>query len=155
MMSAPCLPRRRNVTPLPTERWPSASSWLRNIMFVDTNVILRWLLGDHPELSARAEVLVNRAGSDRLVVTDIVMAEIVYVLRGTGRDREQTAEALLLLLRTEAFEYEHPELVQTIIELLTSTKLDFADCYLLARVRREHVGLATFDAALEKLYKQS
>lgn len=39
-----------------------------------------------------------------------------------------------------------------IIDLLTETSLDFADCYLLARARREKAELETFDASLRKKY---
>ena len=120
--------------------------------FVDTNVLLRWLLGDHQELSAKAEELVQRAKPSSLVVTDIIVAEIVYVLRSTGRDRQQTGEALLLIGRTPVFKYENDELMTEIIDLLTATSLDFADCYLLARVKRENMSLETFDEALRKKY---
>jgi len=118
--------------------------------FVDTNVLLRWLLGDHKELSPKAEELIKHATPATLLITDIVVAEIVYVLRSTGRDREQTSEALLLLERTEAFRYENRDLMLEIIGLLTELKLDFADCYLLARARRESVAVETFDKALGK-----
>jgi predicted nucleic acid-binding protein len=128
------------------------NSLQRNIAFVDTNVLLRWLLGDHKELSARAEALVQGAASASLLVTDIIVAEVVYVLRSTGRDRRQTGEALLLIGRTAAFKYENEELVSSIISLLADTKLDFADCYLLARARREKLGLETFDNSLRKKY---
>jgi predicted nucleic acid-binding protein len=120
--------------------------------FADTNIVLRWLLGDHEELSAKAEELVQDAKPATLLVTDIVAAEIVYVLRSTGRDRQQTAEALLLVGRTPAFKYEHEELTMEIIELLAETNLDFADCYLLARARREKIKLETFDVSLRKKY---
>ena len=120
------------------------------MMFVDTNVLLRWLLGDHQELSKKAEAIVGKAAPGSLSVTYIVAAEVVYVLRGTGRDRQQTAEALLLLGRTEAFVYEHSELMADIIRLFVDTRLDFADCYLLARARREKLGLETFDRLLSK-----
>ena len=119
---------------------------------VDTNILLRWLLGDHKELSPRAERIVQEAQPSSLLVTDIIVAEIVYVLRGTGRDRQQTSEALLLIGRTEAFKYENEELVMEVIRLLTATKLDFADCYLLVRARREKLELETFDGPLNKLY---
>jgi predicted nucleic acid-binding protein len=122
------------------------------MQLVDTNIVLRWLLGDHKELSSKAEKLIEQAKSSTLLVTDIVVAEITYVLRSTGRDRIQTSEALLLVGRTESFKYENEELVMTIINLLVETNLDFADCYLLARARREKLDLATFDYSLEKLY---
>lgn len=122
---------------------------------VDTNVLLRWLLGDHKELSLKAEEIVQEAKPSSLLVTDVIVAEIVYVLRGTGRDRQQTSEALLLLGRTEVFKYENEELIMEIVKLLTKTKLDFADCYLLARAHRESLGLETFDGPLSRLYSAS
>lgn len=120
--------------------------------FVDTNVLLRWLLGDRQELSAKAEELVQEAKPGSLIVTDIIVAEIVYVLRSTGRDRQQTSEALLLIGRTPVFKYENEELTMEIVDLLAKTNLDFADCYLLARARRERVKLETFDVSLRKKY---
>lgn len=118
--------------------------------FVDTNILLRWLLGDHKELSPKAETLVAAAKPASLLITDVITAEVVYVLRATGRDRHQTSEALLLISRTAAFKYENEELTHQIIDLLESTSLDFADCYLLVRSRREKIGLKTFDNQLRK-----
>ncbi len=120
--------------------------------FVDTNVLLRWLLADHATLSSKAESLIENAQPGTLIVTDIVMAEIVYVLRGTGRDRQQTSEALLLIGRTAAFKYEYRDVAMEVIALLVDTRLDFADCYLLARARQGKQELITFDAALRKSY---
>lgn len=119
---------------------------------IDTNILLRWLLGDDKELSSKAEKIVQEAKSSSLLITDIIVAEVVYVLRSTGRDRQQTSEALLLIGRTEAFRYENDELLTEIIKLISATKLDFADCYLLARSRREKLELETFDGLLNKLY---
>jgi len=126
--------------------------WLRNMTYVDTNILLRWLLGDHKELSTKAEKLVQATAPGSLLITDVVVAEIVYVLRGTGRDREQTSEALLLLERTDAFRYENKDLIVEVIRLLTNLRLDFADCYLLARARRDEVGLETLDKALSRAF---
>jgi len=122
------------------------------MQLIDTNIILRWLLGDHQELSLKAEKLVEKASPSTLLVTDVVTAEIVYVLRGTGRDRRQTSEALLLIGRTDAFKYENEELIMKVTNLLVGTNLDFVDCYLLAKSQREKLGLETFDSSLEKLY---
>jgi predicted nucleic-acid-binding protein len=122
---------------------------------VDTNILLRWLLNDHKELSLKAEKIVQQAKPSTLLVTNVIVAEIVYVLRSTGRDRQQTGEALLLIGRTEAFKYENEELIMEVIRLLTEIKLDFADCYMLARARRERLGLVTFDGPLHKFYLAS
>jgi len=122
------------------------------MQLIDTNIIIRWLLDDHRELSPIAEKLVEKAKPSTLLVTDVIVAEVVYILRSTGRDRRQTSEALFLIGRTEAFKYENEELIMKITNLLVSTNLDFADCYLLARARGQKLGLVTFDNTLEKLY---
>ncbi len=117
--------------------------------FVDTNILLRWLLSDHGELTKKARLLIEKAKPDSLLITMPIMAEVVYVLRSKGYDIEQTTEALSSLDRVDALKYEQEELAQGIIGLL-GTKLDFADCYLLARARRESRTLHTFDKALQK-----
>ena len=119
--------------------------------FVDTNILLRWLLGDHKELSPKAEEIINTAKPGSLIITDIVVAEIVYVLRSTGRDRAQIAEALLLIGRTKALKYENNDLVMGIVEIMSQVSLDFADYYLLTRASRENTELATFDNKVLKL----
>lgn len=120
--------------------------------FVDTNILLRWLLNDHTELSLKAERLIAKAKPNSLVVTELIAAEIVYVLRSTGRDRHQTGEALLLIDRTAGLTYENSDLMLSIIDLLTDKNLDFADCYLLARVLRENTQLETFDNQLRRIH---
>ena len=120
--------------------------------FVDTNIVLRWILGDDKLLTPKAEKLVDAAKPGSLIITDVVVAEVVYVLRGTGRDRMQTVEALEFLMRTPSFTYENEELTQDIMGLLGSTKLDYADCYLVARALRSGAGLATFDVAMRKKF---
>ena len=122
------------------------------MVLIDTNIILRWLLNDHKELSPKAEKIVENSVSASLLVADIIVAEVFYVLRGTGRDRQQTSEALLLIGRTNAFKYENTEVITDVIRLLTETNLDFADCYLIARARREKLGLETFDNTMRKIY---
>ena len=117
---------------------------------VDTNVLLRWLLNDHPKLTASASSIVELAPAGSLLLTDIVVSEIVHVLRGKGYSYIQITEALLLLNRTPSIKFENEELILTIIGLLDSLKLDFADCYLLVRSRREHLQLATFDKKLRR-----
>jgi len=120
--------------------------------YTDTNVLLHWLLGDHPELTGRAENLIDSSSPGELYVTDVIVAEVIYVLRGTGRDRDQTAEAVGLLLRTEAFTFEHAELITVTLQLYSEHRLDFADCYLWARARHDQAELATFDARLSRKF---
>ena len=47
---------------------------------VDTNVLLRYLLADDAEQSVRAKALI--AGHAPVLVTDVVLVESVWTLRG-------------------------------------------------------------------------
>lgn len=122
--------------------------------FVDTNILLRWLLGDHAELSAKAEKIIAESSPGELIVTEIVTSEIVYVLRATGRDRKQTIIALNLIASTDGFSYEHEDLMGQIIGFFEQSSLDFADCYLVARSIRGNKTLQTFDLEMNKFYEQ-
>ena len=58
--------------------------------FVDTNVLIRHLTGDPPDMAAAATRFLAEA--DDLLVVDLVIAEVVYVLEsflpgGTGTGR--------------------------------------------------------------------
>ncbi|MDO8186855.1 PIN domain-containing protein [Conexibacter sp. JD483] len=58
------------------------------IAFLDTNVIVRHLTGDPPEQAARATAVL--ATAERLLLSDLIVAECVYVLQSfyeVGRAR--------------------------------------------------------------------
>ena len=54
--------------------------------FVDTNVLIRHLTGDPPEMEARATALL--ASNKRLLLADLVLAESIYGLNPTTRSTE-------------------------------------------------------------------
>lgn len=47
---------------------------------IDTNVLLRYLLGDDPDQSERADELIT--GKDLVLVTDVVLVETLWTLNG-------------------------------------------------------------------------
>ncbi len=123
------------------------------MIFLDTNVILRWLLADDPLQSKVVERLVNRAQARELIVTDVILAEIFYVMRGKGYTRQQIGQAIDLLLELPMFSIERHDASKLLPGLLVShPSLDFADCYLLARALQTQQTLQTFDKALQKAY---
>jgi predicted nucleic-acid-binding protein len=50
------------------------------VIAVDTNVLLRYLLGDDPIQSAKADKLIN--GNETVLITDVVLAETIWTLKG-------------------------------------------------------------------------
>jgi len=53
---------------------------------VDANVILRYILGDHAELSARSRIVIDE---NTIVVPIEVLSEVVYVLSSVYKVERQ------------------------------------------------------------------
>ena len=68
---------------------------------LDTNVLLRFLLDDHPELSRAAARLFQQAADEKclLILTDLGIGEAVWVLTSFYKlERQKVAESLAKLL---------------------------------------------------------
>lgn len=114
---------------------------------VDTNVVLRWILDDLPEQTARVEALFE--STDRLVVDDATMIETVYVLeRVVGLDREVIAEAIGSIIAEARLELDR-EHWSTVVALYTAhSKLSVTDIHLAVRAQKRGQPLLTFDKKL-------
>ena len=66
--------------------------------FVDTNVLIRYLVGDRPEMVETAREIVDQ--TEGLALTDVVLAETAFVLRSFyGVAREVIVDRLTELVR--------------------------------------------------------
>jgi predicted nucleic acid-binding protein len=118
--------------------------------FVDTNVLVRHLAGDHAEHSARATAYLAR--SDTLVLTDVVAAELVFVLESVYRaPRGQVRAAVRSLLAFAPIVVRDAELLLRALEVYEDHRLDFAEAYLVACAERSGVRVvASLDRALDR-----
>ncbi len=78
---------------------------------VDTNVLLRWLLGDDPGKKAAAdEFFAGLTASDPGFVHSVTMAELCWVLRTAyGLPKGRVLDVLEGLLSTEELEFDDGE----------------------------------------------
>lgn len=119
--------------------------------FVDTNVLVRHLTGDPPDLAARATRFL--AVERDLLVTDLVVAETVYVLESFYRaPRGQVAEAMRSLIGFTSIIVVDPALLLRTIEVYETDRLDFAEAYLVGSAESTGVGrVASFDRAIDRV----
>jgi predicted nucleic-acid-binding protein len=119
--------------------------------FVDTNVLVRHLSGDPPDLAAQATALL--ASGTELLVADVIVAETVYVLESYYKvAREQVAEAIRSLLAFEPVVTVDPALLLRAIEVYEIDRLDFAEAYLVACAESTGVGeIASFDQSIDRV----
>jgi predicted nucleic-acid-binding protein len=119
------------------------------MLCVDANIILRYVLEDHAELSPKAKKLIG----ENIVETPIeVLCEVVFVLaRIYGIARKDIADTLLDFYENTNCILPHREAVIKGIEYFGIKTLDFVDCILAGYYEAENAAIKTFDAKLEKL----
>lgn len=120
--------------------------------FVDTNILVRHLTGDPPEMAARATAYLE-AGT-QLLLTDLVAAETVYVLESFYEaPRDQVAQAVRSLLAFDSVVCVDPALLLRAVEVYETDRIDFAEAYLVACAESTGVAkIASFDRSLDRVH---
>lgn len=132
------MPRRRKA-----KRRRSAS-----VHFVDTNVILRYLVGDEPASAAKAKALMKRVetGAEEIVIPDDIVAESVWTLQSFYKvPRREIAGRLIGLLSFRGVRVSTRDSLREALHLYAATSADFPDCLLAARSRHRDIPVYTFD----------
>lgn len=119
--------------------------------FVDTNILVRHLTGDPPGMAARATAFLT-AGQE-LLLTDLVVAETVYVLESFYEaPRVQVAESMRSLLAFRSMVTVDPALLLRALEVYEVDRLDFAEAYLVACAEATGVNaVASFDKSIDRV----
>ena len=121
----------------------------KNMQYLDANIILRYILEDHTELSPKAKKLID----ENIVETPIeTLCEVVYVLtRVYGINRKEIADTLLDFYENTNCILLHREAIIKGIKYFGENSLDFVDCILAGYYEIENSIIHTFDSKLERL----
>jgi len=119
--------------------------------FVDTNILVRHLTGDPPEMAARATAYL-KVEID-LLVADLVVAETVYVLQSFYEaPRVQVAQAIRSLLALDSVASADRALLLRAVEVYETDRIDFAEAYLIACAETTGVNrVASFDRSIDRV----
>jgi predicted nucleic acid-binding protein len=119
--------------------------------FVDTNVLVRHLTGDPPEMAARATEFLETA--TELLLTDLVVAETVYVLESFYETpRDQVVEAIRSLIVFDSVVCVDAALLLRAVELYEVHRIDFAEAYLAACAESSGIAsVASFDRSFDRV----
>lgn len=119
--------------------------------FVDTNILVRHLTGDPPDMAARATAYLE-VETD-LLLTDLVVAETVYVLESFYEaPPQQVAEAIRSLLAFESMVCVDPALLLRAVEVYETDRIDFAEAYLVACAESTGINkVASFDRSIDRV----
>jgi len=123
--------------------------------YVDTNVILRFLTGDPPELAAQARALLQsvEAGQLKLWVDEIVVAETVWVLQSFyGYAPPQISQIVGQLLVHEGLLMVDKPGVLSALSLYAVRNVDLADALVAVHMQARGVEeVYSFDRHFDHL----
>ena len=123
-----------------------------SVCSLDTNVLLRWILGDNPEQLEIVNKILEAKEIKKIHISNLVLVESVWVMESVYKmDRDQVAEALEVILSYPKFSLEKDLLKQIISIYPTKTRLSFVDIMLAVESKiNSHSPLLTFDKKLAK-----
>ncbi|MEI6374767.1 MAG: PIN domain-containing protein [Actinomycetes bacterium] len=119
--------------------------------FLGTNVIVRHLTADPPHMGKRATRFL--ATEPNLLITDLVIAETVYVLESFYESpRGQVADSLRALIAFKSVACVDPAVLLRALEVYEVDRLDFAEAYLVACAESTDVRrIASFDRSIDRV----
>ena len=118
---------------------------------IDSNLVIRFLLQDHPNQSPGASKLFYNK-DETLYLTDIVIAEVIWVLTSFYKiPKEDVIEKIYTLLDLPNTISNRTLLVRALY-LYRNFNIAFIDSYLLAYCEGEKLeGIYSFDEGLDKV----
>lgn len=116
---------------------------------LDTNILVRYLTKDEEQQWQKAVEIIE--GGEQCFIANIVLCELVWVLRGKPYEfcREEISNTLGLILRCSTFELENRSVVYQALQRFQRGKADFSD-YLIGAIAQQFScsQTATFDRKL-------
>jgi len=115
---------------------------------LDTNCLLRWLLGDIPEQTALITTFIN--SGKNVAVADVALIETIFVLEKLKKISRETIEKAVMAVIGKDTILCNRELFMEVLPIYTGhPKLSFVDCYLEVLARKTGTApLLTFDKKL-------
>lgn len=126
---------------------------LTNNYILDTNVLLRFLVGDNQDQQEQASKWFKEAekGEIKIVVTPIVIAEACFVLESFyEKKRPEIADSLEIFVSQRWLRVEEREILKKLWTFYRNN-FHFVDSYLLAWKEINHRNILTFDQKILKI----
>ena len=120
----------------------------RKVYLIDTNIVLRYLLGDHPEFSPKAEAFMVdiSKGVKKAEILDVVIVECIYVMEKYYEiPKTEIVEKLSGILNFSGIvNPDRSEILEALLKYEDSN-IDIVDCILAARSSPEKVVISFDD----------
>lgn len=126
---------------------------MKNITVLDTNVILRYLLNDHPQHFERAQAFMAGviSGNTTVYIPDSVLAECVYVLLKVYKvPKPKACEVLTGILSYAGISQVNRETLLNSLQLFAEHNVDVVDAIVHATAKQQDWDVFSFDQDMKK-----
>jgi predicted nucleic acid-binding protein len=127
---------------------------MKPVYLVDTNVLLRFLMNDHPGHAAAAKKLFKDAGAGEIAIriSLIAITESIYTLQSYYEiDRADIGRELMKLLTAPGVALTCPDWVLEAVGDYQTRNVAFGDACLAAEAKSMGVEVASFDRGMDKI----
>ncbi len=125
------------------------------VPFLDTNILLRHLLQDHPKQSPRCTAYLARIeqGDVKVRIAETVIFETVFTLqRQYGHPKAAIRDSLLPLLELPGIVLPGKRRFRNVFDLYVDLNLSFVDAYHAVLMRQLGLNdIVTFDKQLDRV----
>lgn len=124
--------------------------------YLDTNVLLRFLLKDNLAQAEKAKNYFEKAltGKLRLVVLTEILLEVEYVLRKVYRhSRSALVEDLMTIVDNPSLDIRNRHILRSSLDLYKEFSIDIVDAILFHSAQSNKAHVLSFDKDFQKLTK--
>ncbi|MCA9371491.1 type II toxin-antitoxin system VapC family toxin [Candidatus Woesebacteria bacterium] len=118
-------------------------------IIVDANIVLRFLLNDHPQLSQKAKAIITKS---TIFIDETVIAEVIWVLESFYElKKTDIVKNMSIFISFKHIESENKERIMQALNYYSLYNISYIDAWLLALRKDKKTTLATFDKTLQTL----
>lgn len=125
------------------------------VYLIDTNIIIRFLVGDHAEHLAQSSAIFQRIehGDIEVYILESVLMEAFFVLTKFYKlSKEEVINDLKRILSLEGVINDDKLLLFETLSIIENKNIDFVDALLCARQSLQGVEILSFDNDIKKCH---
>ena len=101
-------------------------------IFIDTNILLRYLTADDPEKFERCKELFKQALEKKIILltSDMVIAELIWTLNSFYKvPKDEIIEKVTIIINTPNLKVPNKKLLSEVLVLFSQENIDYIDAY--------------------------
>ena len=130
---------------------------MKSNILLDTNIVIRLLVRDNEEQFIIAEAFFKdlELGRKSAILLEIIVGEIIYVLKSVYKQKKALIKSQLeLLFEYDYLHIENRYIMREALKVYTLKNIDFADAILCAKNKLEGHEVFSFDKDIRKCTKE-